>query len=51
MAVLALSIALAAQPGAAVAPPTRVIDAYLGVRYLDHRETVPRPLRLHVDRD
>ncbi len=48
VAVLALSIALAAQPGAAVAPPTRVIDPYLGVRYLDHRETVPRPLRLHV---
>ena len=48
VAVLALSMALAAQPGVVVEPPTRVVDAYLGVRYREHRETVPRPLRLHV---
>ena len=49
LALLALSVAaLSAQPGAAVEPQTRVVDAYIGVRYLEHRETVPRPLRLHV---
>jgi hypothetical protein len=49
LALLALSVAaLSAQPGAAVAPQTRVVDAYQGVRYIEHVETAPRPLRLHV---
>jgi hypothetical protein len=37
-------------PAAAPAPPVRAIEAYEGVRYVELRETAPRPLRLHVAR-
>jgi len=50
-AALALVIALLpAGPSASVAPAIRVVDAYQGVRYVEHLETDPRPLRLHVAR-
>jgi len=48
-AVAASGLVLGQTAPAAVAPPqTRVVDAYQGIRYIEHLEHQARPLRLHV---
>lgn len=50
-AALALVVVLLpAWPAASVAPAIRVVDAYQGVRYVEHVEADPRPVRLHIAR-